>query len=42
MDSISVKLEHTIFNDLVEEVIQNIISSYWELSIEQRILWRKF
>jgi hypothetical protein len=42
MDSISVKLEHTIFNDLVEEVIQNLISSYWELSIEQRILWRKF
>ncbi|CAM6048867.1 unnamed protein product [Sphagnum compactum] len=28
MDSISVKLEHTIFNDLVEEVIQNLISSY--------------
>jgi hypothetical protein len=28
MDSISVKLEHTIFNDLVEEVIQNLISSF--------------
>jgi hypothetical protein len=28
MDCISMDLEHAIFNDLIKEVVQNLISSY--------------
>jgi hypothetical protein len=29
MDCISMDLEHAIFNDLIKEVVQNLISSCW-------------
>jgi hypothetical protein len=38
IDSIRVDIEHAIFNDLIEEVVQNLISSYSTLSLEKHML----
>jgi hypothetical protein len=38
INSIRVDIEHAIFNDLIEEVVQNLISSYSTLSLEKHML----